>query len=94
MSEASTTRIIHILNNTIMAKYIIKNNLPTEHLKHVQNFGSKEDAKKSFLFTFQVFSALHPCKMVLRDEKGMNLRGTIQIELNGFFYYVELYKEG
>ena len=76
-----------------MAKYIIKNNLPTEHLNHIQHFGSKAEAKKSFLFTFEVFSALHPCKIFLRDEKGMNLRGTIKVEIDGFYYYVELYKE-
>ena len=75
-----------------MAKYIIKNNLPTDHLKHVQEFGGKKEAKESFIYTYQVFSALHPCKMYIRDEKGMTLRGTIQIEIGGFFYYVELFK--
>ena len=75
-----------------MANYIIKNNLPTEHLAKVQGFESKSEAKESFINTYSIFSALHPCKMFIRDERDMVLRGTIQVEIDGFYYYFELYE--
>ena len=36
---------------------------------------------------------MHTCKMFIRDERQKPLRGSMQIEIDGFYYYIELYKE-
>lgn len=74
-------------------RYVIKNNLPLRYMQPRQYFATKEEAKKSFLFTYEVLSSMHTCKMFIRDERQKPLRGSMQIEIDGFFYYIELYKE-
>lgn len=73
--------------------YTIKHNLPNGYMQHEQTFGNKRDAKRDFMNTFEVFSSLHDCKLFIRDEAGKPLRGSIRIDIGGFYYYVELYKQ-
>lgn len=76
-----------------MAKYIIKNNLPNEFLnKSLQH--TLKDKKEAILVFKDIVEVLYiksyPVKVTFQKEP---LRGTIQVEIDGFYYYVELYKE-
>lgn len=51
------------------------------------------DAKKSFFKIADYLADFHETKVIFRHEKGKPLRGTIKVEIDGFYYYVELYKE-
>ena len=73
-----------------MAKYIIKNNLPTESDHTPDVWSSAKEARKEFVEITEILSAKYPTKVFLRTKP---LRGTIQVEINSFYYYVELYKE-
>ena len=73
-----------------MGKYIIKNNLPTESDHTPDVWESAKEARKNFVDIVEILSAKYPTKVVFRNNP---LRGTIQVEIDGFFYYVELYKE-
>lgn len=72
-----------------MAKYIIKNNLPTESDHTPDEWNSARDARKVFVGLVEQLSAKYPTKVAFRTKP---LRGTIQVEIDGFYYYVELYK--
>ena len=82
-----------------MAKYIIKNNIPqcneTAMFKELYGDQIAQDSKQcAIVFFNDAVSELRDfvTKSFLRNEK--DLRGTIQVEIDGFYYYVELYKEG
>lgn len=79
-------------------KYIIKNNLPESDDADVQAVKiwcdkelSRKEAQRLF---FQIVKALtnYPVKVFFRKEKEKPMRGQIQVEVDGFFYYVELFK--
>lgn len=72
-----------------MGKYIIKNNLPTESDHTPDVWQTEEEAMIVFGNTVGILRAKYPTKVVFRNKP---LRGTIQVEIDGFFYYVELYK--
>lgn len=76
-----------------MAKYIIKNNLPNEFIsksfKHTLK--DKEEARLVFKDIVEVlYLKSYPVKVTFHRKQ---MRGTIQVEIDGFYYYVELYKE-
>ena len=73
-----------------MAKYIIKNNLPNDIPSPIYKRTAKE-ARQEFMDIAKTLSEKCPTKMTFRTRL---LRGTIQVEIDGFYYYVELYKEG
>jgi hypothetical protein len=72
-----------------MTYYTIKSNVPNHF--HGPIHTHKERAKEIFLNICKELSAKYPCKMFLRDTNEKPLRGQIQVEIDGFFYYVELY---
>ena len=75
-----------------MAKYRIKNNLPKKIVADTGDF-NKQDAAHFFLGLVNHFNTNnYRIKVVFRNEKGKDLRGTIQVEIDGFYYYVELFK--
>lgn len=69
--------------------YIIKNNLPKDGYKTVRREG-EEKAKESFMDMQAELAKKYSVKAVFRNKP---LRGRIQVEVDGFYYYVELYKE-
>lgn len=73
-----------------MARYIIKNNLPTELGLSTRRWKTEVAAREDFMAIVEMLSRIHHTKVVLRTK---HLRGTIQVEIDGFYYYVELYKE-
>ena len=76
-----------------MAKYIIKNNLPTETDRTPLVLNTAQAARKEFLRIVDQLSAKYQTKVFYRNVKSKPLRGQIQAEIDGFYYYVELYKE-
>ena len=76
-----------------MEKYIIKNNLPKKIVAEAKQMNRRE-AARFFLGIVNHFNTNdYKVKVVFRNEKDAPLRGTIQVEIDGFYYYVELYKE-
>lgn len=74
--------------------YVIKSNLPTEASGcKVDRFKSREEAVAGFLDNYQKLSKQYETEMHLRNENFSDARGTIQVLVDGFFHYVELYKE-
>jgi len=73
-----------------MAKYIIKNNLPTESCHEPSVWNTAKAAQEDFNDIAILLTRKYPTKIVFRNKP---LRGTIQVEIDGFYYYVELYKE-
>ena len=73
-----------------MAKYIIKHNIPSCPLDAKVEWKTKKAAKDDFMEIADIASAHYPTKVIFRNNP---LRGTFQIEVDGFYYYVELYKE-
>ena len=76
-----------------MAKYVIKNNLPTNIIHNTGKMNRKEAATHFIGLVYHLNVNNYKMKVVFRNEKGKDLRGTIQVEIDGFYYYVELYKE-
>ncbi len=75
-----------------MAKYRIKNNLPGKIVSDTEDM-TKVKASRFFLGLVNHLSTNdYKIKVVFRNEVGKDLRGTIQVEIDGFFYYVELFK--
>lgn len=74
-----------------MAKYVIKNNLP-DGIITPTGIMSETDARRHFFGLVNYLTENgYPAKVTFRTRP---LRGTIQVEIGGFYYYVELYKEG
>ena len=77
-----------------MEKYVIKDNLPEGIIKaySIVRFG-RTNAVKRFMTIFKLLNASgYNTKMTFRNQKQKPLRGTIQVEIDGFYFYVELYK--
>ena len=75
-----------------MAKYVIKNNLPNDFLsRSIQHSveDNKELARLIFKDIVEILYLKWPIKVTFQEEE---MRGTIQVEIDGFYYYVELYK--
>lgn len=73
--------------------YVIKDNLPDCIIQPTGRF-TRQNALRHFLGLVSHLSENgYWFKVCLRDEKEKPLRGTIQVEISGFYHYVELYKE-
>lgn len=73
--------------------YIIKDNLPDGIINKTSGF-TRRNALKHFLGLVNFLNDnSYWLKVYLRDEKEKPLRGQIKVEIDGFYYYVELYKE-
>lgn len=68
-------------------KYIIKSNIPTGEVTEKEHTLMK-DARKHFFEIAGLLSKAYDTKVSFRSKP---LRGTIKVEIDGFYYYVELY---
>lgn len=74
--------------------YVIKNNLPTETDGFkVDRWKSREEAVAAFWEDYKILSEKYETEMHLRNENFSDARGTIQVLVDGFYHYIELYKE-
>jgi hypothetical protein len=74
--------------------YVIKSNLPTEENGcRVERWLSRGMAVNSFLEHYKKLSQNYETEMHLRNEDFSDARGTIQVLVDGFFHYIELFKE-
>jgi hypothetical protein len=73
--------------------YIVKTNYPMA-MHDVAEFKRKRDAMRRFA-RFQRFfdKNRNPYKLFIRNDGKKPLRGRIQVEYGGFYYYVELFKK-
>lgn len=54
---------------------------------------NKKDAARHFLgLVYHLNVNNYQTKVTFRNKSGVDLRGTIQVDINGFYYYVELFK--
>lgn len=74
-----------------MRKYVIKSNIPSDKVDYNARWSTEERATKDFFDIASRLSEEYPISVVFNNKI---LRGTICAEIDGFFYYVELYKEG
>ena len=71
-------------------KYVIKNNLPDGIIKPTGEF-TRRNALQHFLGLVNFFETNNYfVKVILRDERNKPLRGTIRVEVDNFYYYIEL----
>ncbi len=80
-----------------MEKYVFKNNLPDcgvrEHIQiKYKDPIDRYAAEEAFFKTAKSLCYVYNTKIIFRNKRNMPLRGTIQAEIDGFYYYVELYK--
>lgn len=75
-----------------MAKYVIKNNLPKKIITETGDMNKREAAHFFLGLVNHLNTNDYKISVMFRNEKGKDLRGTISVEIDGFFYYVELYK--
>ena len=71
-------------------KYIIKHNMPVKYMEEYVEYPTHRAARMAFLATAIVMADKYYIKVTYREKP---LRGTIQVQIDGFYYYVELYKE-
>lgn len=71
-------------------KYVIKNNLPNDSGSKQDEFTSAKNARRAF---FRLSTELGDRWYIKVSYREKPLRGTIRVEIDGFYYYVELYKE-
>lgn len=73
--------------------YIVKHNVP-DFPDQRATFNRKAKALQFWHNQQRLFMLFeYPYKTFLRNEKGKPLRGRCQVEVDGFYYYSELYKE-
>lgn len=75
-----------------MAKYIIKDNLPIGK-RHEEIWKKESSAKSAFLAMAGQLAERYSVKTYFRNRSGKDLRGTIQVDIDGFYYYVELFRD-
>lgn len=73
-------------------KYIVKHNIPNIPYKNVSEYDIKEEA----MFTFdhiriKCMGRGYSVKCFIRDDKNKPLRATLNVEVDNFTYYTELY---
>lgn len=69
-------------------KYILKNNLPTIPWRMSVMTDGKRATDEFMRWVVSLSAAHHVIKVFFRTEP---LRGRIQVEIDGFYYYVELF---
>lgn len=73
-------------------EYIIKDNLPAGIINPTGIFSSRLDAHEHFIGLYHHFVINgYNVKVFLRNISDMPLRGQIRVEVDGFYYYVELF---
>lgn len=72
--------------------YIIKNNLPDD-LFTEREIETRDEALETFHSLCRDLYTHYQTTIFLRDEVCRELRGSIRVEIDGFYYYVELFKE-
>ena len=75
-------------------KYIIKHNLPEGFFydRIIDNFQTRECAADFFVQIYKTLVANgYGVKVFLRNEIDKPLRGQIRVEVDGFYYYIELF---
>ena len=73
--------------------YIIKNNLPNNVITPAGKMNRREAARHFLGLVYHLNMNEYVNKVIFRNVKGKDLRGTIQVEIDGFYYYIELFKE-
>lgn len=73
-------------------KYVIKNNLPEGIINPTGVFPIRRNAAEHFmgLYNHLVCNG-YGVKVFLRNEIDKPLRGQIRVEVDGFYYYIELF---
>lgn len=86
--------LLIIREGRIMARYSIKSNLPGGIVSE-KGCMSRREAARRFTVAVNHLSNTkgYPIDVTFRNMPGVDLRGTIQVDIDGFYYYVELYKE-
>jgi len=75
--------------------YIVKHNIPHFPLKETR-FAEKEKEDAITVFRFLenlAIKAGYPVKSILRESENKPLRATLQVEVDNFMYYAELYAQ-
>ena len=71
-------------------KYIIKNNLPDGIIEQTGEF-TRRNAVNHFICLVNFLTQNgYEIKTFLRNERNKPLRGTIRVEVDKFYYYIEL----
>ena len=85
--------LLQTLKNEIMS-YIIKNNLPKGIIKETGRFRNRTVVAQYFSGLYNhLITNFYSATIFLRNESDKELRGTIKVEIDGFYYYIELFKE-
>lgn len=71
-------------------KYIFKHNLPDGILVKTNVFTRSAAVPYFMGLVSHLSNNGYPTKHYLRNERNKPLRGTIKVEVDGFYYYVEL----
>lgn len=72
--------------------YTVKHNIPTKTFMSEERFSHKRDALNRFrLIEKWCIKMNFPCKTFVRNDKGKSIRATLQTEVEGFYYYAELF---
>ena len=76
-------------------KYIVKHNIPYFPHKKTE-FAEKNKQDALFLFRFlenKAIKAGYPVKSFIRESKNKPLRATLQVVVDNFTYYAELFAQ-
>jgi hypothetical protein len=76
--------------------YTIKHNIPTTETgfpSQLQQGLNKNDAYHSFMNCVKVAKEdyIFPIKLFFRDDNVKPMRGQCQVEIDGFYYWIELF---
>ena len=72
-------------------EYVIKSNVPDMGIAAKSLYSTKDEAIIAFKGIYKKLSQKCPPNLYLRNEESDNVRGTIQVYVDGFCYYVELF---
>ena len=74
-----------------MEKYVFKHNLPNGIINPVSGSFSRFNASHYFMgLVSHLMNNGYSVKHYLRNEKEKSLRGTIKVDVGGFYHYIEL----
>ena len=74
-----------------MEKYVFKHNLPNGIINPVSGSFSRFNASHYFMgLVSHLMNNGYSVKHYLRNEKEKPLRGTIKVDVDGFYHYIEL----
>ena len=74
--------------------YVIKDNLPDGIIKPTGRFSNRTVVALYFSGLYNhLITNFYSATIFLRNESDKELRGTIKVEIDGFYYYIEVFKE-